>query len=73
MTGCARIEADLRIPKTTVSKILMQQLGMKCVIAKLIPQLLLPEQKEHRAAVADDLIEPATNKPNFLKKVKTED
>ena len=42
------------IPKTTVSEILMQDLGMKCIVAKFIPRLLLPEQKEHRAAVAND-------------------
>ena len=36
-------EADLGIPNTTVSEILTQDLGMKCVIAKFNPQLLLPE------------------------------
>ena len=38
-------EADLGIPKTTESEILSQDLGMKCVVAKFIPWLLLPEQK----------------------------
>ena len=32
----------------------MQDLGMKCVMAKFVPWLLLPEQKDHRAAVAND-------------------
>ena len=45
------LEADLEIPKTTVSKILMQDLSMKCVEAKFVLQRLLPEQKEHRAVV----------------------
>ena len=45
------LEADLGIPKTIMSKILMQDLGMKCVMAKFVPWLLLPEQKEHRVAV----------------------
>ena len=45
------LEADSRILKTTVSKILTQDLDMKDVLAKFIPQLLLPEQKEHYAAV----------------------
>ena len=44
---------------------------MKYVIAKFIPQPLLPEQKEHRAAGANDLIQTTTNKPDFLKKVIT--
>ena len=45
------LEADLGIPKTTVSKMLMQDLGMKHVVARSILWLLLTEQKEHRAAV----------------------
>ena len=42
-------------------EILTQDLGMKRVVAKFIPRLLLPEQREHRAAVADDLIQIITN------------
>ena len=42
---------------------------MKHVVAKFILQLLLPEQKEHGAAVAIDLIPTATNEPDFLKEV----
>ena len=42
-------------------------------MAKFIPWFLLPEQKEHRAAVANDLIQNATNEPDFLKKVITGD
>ena len=60
------LEADLGIPKTTVSEILTQDLGMKCVAAKLIPWLLLPEQKEHRAAVANDLSQTTTNEPDLV-------
>ena len=67
------LEADLGIPKTTVSEILMQDLGMKCVMEKFVPWLLLPEQKEHCKAVADDLIQTTTNGPDFLKKVITRD
>ena len=44
---------------------------MKRVMAKFIPQLLLPEQKEHRAAVAIDLIQTSTNEPDFLNKAIT--
>ena len=51
----------------------MQNLGMKWVVTKFNPWLLLPEQKEHRAAVANDLIQTATNEPDFLKKVITRD
>ena len=67
------LEADLGIPKTTVSDILTQNLGMKIVMAKFIPWLLLPEQKEYCAAVANDLIQSTTKEPDFLKKVITRD
>ena len=49
----------------------MQDVGIKCVMAKFTPRLLLPEQKEHRAAVANDLIQTSTNEPDFLQKVIT--
>ena len=59
--------------KTTVSEILTRDLGMKHVVAKFVPWLLLPEQKEHCATVTNDLIQTATNEPDFLKKVITRD
>ena len=46
---------------------------MKRVMAKSVLQLLLSEQKEHRVAVANDLIQTATNELDFLKKVITGD
>ena len=45
----------------------MWDLGMKRVRAKFVLQLLLPEQKKHGAAVANDLIRTTTSKPDFLK------
>ena len=48
------LEADLGILKSTVPEIVMQDLRVKRVVAKFTPRLLLPEQKEHRAAVADN-------------------
>ena len=58
-------ETDLGIPKTTVSEILMQDLGMKRVMAKFVLWLLLPEQKEHWASVANDMIQTATKWTRF--------
>ena len=46
---------------------------MKRVVAKFILWLLLPGQKEHGVAVANDLIQTATNEPVFLKTVITGD
>ena len=44
---------------------------MKRVLAKFVLQLLPPEQKEHGASVANDLIQTANDKPDFLMKVIT--
>ena len=63
------VEADLSIPKTVVSEILMQDLGMQCVLAQFVLKLLLPEQKEYCTAVANNLIQTATNEPDFLQKL----
>ena len=67
------LEADLEILKTTVSDILMQDLGMKRVVAEFVQGRLLPEQKEHRAAVTNDLIQTITKELDFLKKGMTGD
>ena len=56
-----------------MSEILTLDLGMKHVMENFVLWLLLLEQKEHRAAIANDLIQTATNEPDFLKKVITED
>ena len=56
-----------------MSEILTQDLGMKCVMAKFVLRFLLPEQKQHRAAVADDLIQKTSDEPGFLKKLITRD
>ena len=61
------LEADPRIPNTAVSEILMQDLGTKRVVAKFVLQFLLSEEKKHRTAVANDLIQTTTNEPDFLK------
>ena len=46
---------------------------MKHVMAKFLLWLLLPEQKEHHAAVANDLIQTSTSEADFLKRVITGD
>ena len=47
------LASDLGIPNTTVSKVLMQDLGLKHIMTKFILRLLLPKQKEHCGAVAN--------------------
>ena len=51
----------------------MQDFGMKSVMEKFIPWLLLPEEKEHHATVANDSIQTATSEPDTLQKVITRD
>lgn len=46
---------------------------MKRAVAKSILWLLLPEQKEHCAEVANDLLQTSINEPDFLKKLITRD
>ena len=65
------LEADLGDSKNYGVRDFDKDLGMKHVRAKFVPQLLLPEQKEHRAAVAHDLIQTANNAPDFLRKFIT--
>ena len=46
---------------------------LKLEAEKFVTQLLLPEQKEHCAAGANDVIQMATNEPEFLKNAITRD
>ena len=54
-----------------LSKILTQDFGMRGFMGKFVPWLLLPQHKEYRDAVANDLIQTTTNELDFLKKVIT--
>ena len=54
-----------------MSEIMVQDLGLRCLMAKFVLWLLLQEQKEPCVAVANDLIQTTTNEPDFLKKVIT--
>ena len=65
------LEIDVGIPKTPLFNILTQDLGMKRAMANFIPLLLLPEQKEHLAVIANGLIQTTTNKRDFLNMVIT--
>ena len=49
-----------------MSEVLTQDLGMKHIVAKFTPRLLQQEQKEHGAAVANDLVQTTTNEPDLV-------
>jgi len=50
---------------------LMEDLNMKCVFAKFVPQLLTEDQKNNRLSVCYNLREQAGNAPQILSKVVT--
>ncbi|KAG1682663.1 Protein GVQW3 [Nymphon striatum] len=61
------LEENLEIPRTSVSEILMEDLGMRHVAAKFVPWFPLQEQKAFRAEIAEDLLQTTNNDPHFLK------
>jgi hypothetical protein len=67
------LEEDLGIPQTIVSEILMEDLGMNCVVAKFVPRLLSQGLMEFHAEVAKDFLETSNGDPYFLKQVITKD
>jgi len=67
------LESDLGIPKTTVWRILTENLAMARVCAKFIPKLLSAEQKNLRFEIAQDNLEMISNDKNVLKKIITGD
>lgn len=66
------LEEGQGIPRTSVSAILTEGLGMKRVATKFVPLLLSKEQKEFRAEVAVDLLQTANHDPHLLQQVITE-
>ena len=54
---CKNLKQIWGFQKLVGLRFMMQDLGMKRVMAKSVLQLLLSEQKEHRVAVANDLIQ----------------
>ena len=67
------LERDLGIPKTCVSRILTENLGITRECAKFIPKLFTVEQKTLRFEVAQDNLEMVADDKNVLKKIITGD
>jgi len=63
----------LNLDHETVHEILTEELGMRKICAKLVPQNLTKEQKENRKNVCLDLLERIENDENFFKHVITGD
>lgn len=67
------LEEDLGIPKTIVSRILTEDLGMSRVIAKFVPRVLTEDQKNSRVEIAKDILESIKKDPDLLKRIITGD
>ncbi|XP_011880667.1 PREDICTED: putative uncharacterized protein FLJ37770 [Vollenhovia emeryi] len=67
------IAETLNMTKTTVYRIVTEDLNMKKVCAKLVPKVLTDEQKDVRVLRCQELLELCENDPNFLNSVITGD
>ncbi|KAL4126684.1 hypothetical protein QTP88_010893 [Uroleucon formosanum] len=60
---------ELNINRETVRKILIEDLSMKKICAKMVPKNLSEEQKHVRMTVAQDCLEQLENDPKLLEHV----
>lgn len=60
---------ECNIPKSTVHRIVTEDLGMRKICAKMVPKVLSDEQKAARATISRDLLEQCESDPNFLDNV----
>ncbi|UYV75211.1 hypothetical protein LAZ67_12002925 [Cordylochernes scorpioides] len=56
-----------RVSIRTVHSILIEDLGMRILSAKLVPKLLAIKQKQQHLEVSQDMLNNANSKLNFLK------
>jgi histone-lysine N-methyltransferase SETMAR len=65
------IANELNLSFNTYQAILTQDLGMRCVSAKLVPPLLTQDQTEYRATACRELLQHAENDATFLRSIIT--
>ncbi|XP_011883996.1 PREDICTED: putative uncharacterized protein FLJ37770 [Vollenhovia emeryi] len=63
----------LNIPKSTVHRIISEDLLMRKVSAKLVPRVLTDDQKQLRVLRCKELLQLCEDDPEFLSKVVTGD
>jgi len=61
------------VPRSTVHRIVTENLGMRKICAKIVPKVLSDEQKACRAWISPVLLEQCESDPNFLNNVVTGD
>ncbi|XP_076546698.1 protein GVQW3-like [Osmia lignaria lignaria] len=67
------VSRDVEMSHMSVHNILTEVLGMRRVVARLVPKELNFLQKEHRKAVAEDMISRTSSDFNFMKRIITGD
>ena len=63
------IAYELNLNHQTVHEILMSDLNMRKICAKMVPKILTQEQKEKQKNVCFDLLERTENDTDFMKSV----
>ena len=67
------IADELEINCDSVWKIIAEDLGMRKIYAKMVPELLDDDQKERRVEVCQDILEHLQTEPDLLQRVITGD
>ena len=64
---------ELNINRESVRTILLEELHMLKVCAKIVPKLLSDDQKQHRVRACKDMLERIGADPDFLGRISTGD
>ena len=64
---------ELDLNRESIRTILVEDLQMRKVCAKMVPKLLSDDQKKHRVDVCRDLLKTIEEYPDFLRRVITGD
>jgi AraC-like DNA-binding protein len=67
------IADELNLSFGTCQAILTQDLGMRRMLGKIVPQFLTQDQTEHRATACRELLQRAENDATFLPSIITKD
>jgi histone-lysine N-methyltransferase SETMAR len=68
-----QLQEELGIPKTSIYRILTEDLGMRKVSARWVPKLLTPVQKRDRVAISNDNLDLLNEHTNMLTTLVTGD
>ena len=67
------MDDELGIAKEIVKTILVEKLGMQKVCAKMVPQLLTPEQKSHHVYACQDFLQQFKADDKILERLITKE